>query len=85
MDSQGHGCHRGGMNPRRPSVLDKLDGARALGALVVGDVAAAAEALSGVSGRYLVAFLCRLGLLMLSVSLRLAWRGVRRRLAGSSR
>jgi len=58
---------------------------RTAGALLVGDLDGAVGALESVSPRYLVGFLWRLGLLIPSVSLRLAWRLSRRRLAGSSR
>ena len=65
----------------RPSVLDELYGARAAGSLLVGDVDEAVDALMLVSNRYLAGFCCRFAVVSPSVSLRLAWRVVRRRLA----
>ena len=65
--------------------LDEFDGARAAGALLVGEREAAVDALERVSTRYLAGFLWRLGLVMPSVSVRLAWRLARRRLTGGSR
>ena len=67
------------MHTRRPSVLDELYGASALGALLAGDLEGAAKALDPASGRYLLAFLSRLALLMPGVALRLAVRTARRR------
>ena len=71
------------MVPRHPSVLDEIDGARALGALLAGDLPGAVDALERASVRYLVGFFCRVALLTPSVSLRLAWRVARRRFAQS--
>ena len=73
------------MSARKLSPLDEADGASAAGALLVGDLEGAVDALEKVSGRYLVGFLWRLGLLMPSVSFRLAWRLTRRRLQDSTR
>ena len=66
---------------RHPSVLDEIDGARALGALLVGDLPGAVDALERASVRYLVGFFCRVALLAPSVSFRLAWRVAHRRCA----
>ena len=68
------------MASRKPSALDEIDGASALGALLAGDLDEAAEALDSASARYLVGFFCRLALLMPSVAMRLAYRTLRRRL-----
>ena len=67
------------MPVQRASVLDQIYGAKALGALLEGDLEGAAEALDPVAARYLVGFFCRLGLIMPSVAPRLAVRTVRRR------
>lgn len=85
MDAPWPGCDPGPVNARKPSPLDELDGARAAGALLVGDLEEAVDARERVSTRYVAGFLCRLGFLMPSVSLRLAWKLARRRLGGSSR
>ena len=71
------------MKRHPPSVHDELDGARALGALLVGDLDGEVEALDSVSVRYLVGLLLRLALLAPSVSLRIGYRLARRRLARS--
>ena len=68
------------MRPRKPSLLDEVDGASAAGTLLVGDLDVAVDALERVSVRYLAGFLWRLGLLTPSVSFRLVWRLARRRL-----
>ena len=69
------------MTSHRPSVLDETYGAQALGALLAGDCESALDALGRTSTRYLAGFLCRLGLLMPSISVRLACGLLRRRLA----
>ena len=85
MDAPRARCDPVPMGARKRSPLDEADGASAAGALLVGDLEGAVDALERVSGRYLAGFLWRLGLLMPSVSFRLAWRLVRRRLRGSVR
>ena len=67
------------MNGSHPSVLDQVHGARAAGALLVGELDEAEEHLSAASSRYLVGFFLRLAIITPGVSLRLAWRVVRRR------
>ena len=58
---------------------DEVHGARAAGLLVVGDLESAAAELGSVRTRYLVGFLCRLAILVPTISVRLAWRvGTRR-------
>ena len=83
MDVLRPGCEPAPVSARKPSPLDEADGASAAGALLVGDLDGAVDALERVSPRYLVALLWRLGLLMPSVSCRLAWRLARRRLGGT--
>lgn len=73
------------MDTRRPSSLDEADGMSAVGAIFVGDLEGAVDALEKASARYLAGFLWRLGLLMPSVSFRLVWRFARRRLRSSVR
>ena len=73
--------HSGSMTGRRHSVLDETCGAQALGALLAGDLESALDALGRASTRYIAGFLCRLGLLMPSISVRLACGLVRRRLS----
>ena len=62
------------------SVLDELYGAQAMRALLAGDLESALDALGRASTRYVAGFLCRLGLLMPSISARLACGLARRRL-----
>ena len=69
------------MSAPRPSVLDQVQGARAAGALLVGDLDGAVDALILTSNRYLVGFCFRFAVVSPSVSLRIAWGVVRRRLA----
>ena len=79
MDSpgQGHTQNEQLIRPRR--LPDEVHGACAVSSLVVGDLESAAAELGSVRTRYLVGFLCRLAMLMPTVSLRLAWRvGARR-------
>ena len=83
MDETNGQCDVRTMKRRPPSVLDELDGARALGALLAGDLEGAVEALDFVSVRYLVGLLLRLALLAPSVSVRIGYRLARRRLARS--
>ena len=83
MDEVNGRCDARTMKRRPPSVLDELDGARALGALLVGDIDGAVIALEPVSARYLVGLLLRLALLAPSVSLRIGYRLARRCLARS--
>ena len=79
MDEAPPGCNLGRMEAPRPALPDEVHGARAVGSLVVGDLESAAAELGSVRTRYLVGFLCRLAMLMPTVSLRLAWRvGARR-------
>ena len=85
MDASRSRCDPAPMVVRKPSPLDEADGASAAGALLVGDLDAAVDALERVSPRYLAGFLWRLGLLMPSISFRLAWRLARRRLRVSER
>ena len=85
MDTPRPGRDPGPVSARKPSPLDELDGARAAGPLLVGELEAAVDALERVSTRYLAGFLWRLGLVMPSVSVRLAWMLSRRRLTGGSR
>ena len=67
------------MEDPRPTLPDEVHGARAMGSLVVGDLESAAAELGSVQTRYLFGFLCRLAILMPTISLRLAWRvGARR-------
>ena len=75
------GRHCGAMIGSSPSVLDEIYGAQALGALLAGDLESALDALGRASTRYVAGFLCRLGLLMPSVSARLACGLARRRLS----
>ena len=74
-------CDTVPMDLRNPSVFDEIDGARALGALLAGDLPGAVDALERASVRYLVGFFCRVALLTPGVSFRLAWRVARRRCA----
>ena len=46
----------------------------AVGSLIVGDLESAVAELGSLRTRYLVGFLCRLAILMPTISLRLAWR-----------
>ena len=85
MDARRARCDPVPMGARKPSPLDQADGASAAGALLVGDLEGAVDALERVSAQYLVGFFWRLGLLMPSVSFRLAWRLTRRRLQDSTR
>ena len=85
MDAPRPGCDPGPVGARKPSPLDEFDGARAAGALLVGELEAAVDALERVSTRYLASFLWCLGLVMPSVSVRLAWRLAGRRLTGGLR
>ena len=64
-----------------PSVLDEIYGAQALGALLAGDLESALDALGPASTRYVAGFLCRLALLMPSISAHLACGLARRRLS----
>ena len=82
MDARGRRCESGPMHARPP--LDEVYGARALGALLIGDLAGAVDAPGLVSTEYLVGFFCRLALVAPSVSVRLAYRVWHRRLGGSS-
>jgi len=75
------GRHSGTMVGSPPSALDEIYGAQALGALLAGDLKSALDALGPASTRYIVGFLCRLGLLMPSVSARLACGLASRRLS----
>ena len=75
-------AHARSMVRWRLSVLDEIHGARALGALLAGELEEAVDALERASVRYLVGFFCRLVLLSLGVSLRLSCRVVSRRLRG---
>ena len=84
MDARRPGFDSGSVSARKPSPLDEIDGARAAGSLLVGDLEAAVDVLERVSTRYLAGFLWRLGILIPSVALRLAWRLARRRFGGSS-
>ena len=68
------------MAVRKLSPLDEADGASAAGALLVGDLDVAVDALERVSVRYFAGFFWRLGLLTPSVSSRLVWRLARGRL-----
>ena len=71
------------MATRRPTALDQIDGASALGALLADDdLDDAAKTLDRASVRYLLGSLCRLARLMPSVATRLALRTLRRQLAG---
>jgi len=85
MDVRRPGCESVPVSVRKPSLLDEIDGARAAGSMLVGDLDGAVDALERVSTRYLAGFLWRLGILMPSVALCLAWRLARRRFGGSSR
>ena len=79
MDEASPGCDFGRMEDPRPTVPDEVHGARAVGSLIAGDLESAVAELGSVWTRYLVGFLCRLAILMPTVSLRLAWRvGARR-------
>ena len=79
MDEASPGCDFGRMEDPRPTVPDEVHGARAVGSLVVGGVESAAAELGSVRTRYLVGFLCRLAIVMPTISLCLAWRvGARR-------
>ena len=73
------------MGARQPSPLDEVHGAAAAGAVLVADLDGAVDALQRTSVRYRLGFLLRLGLVVPSVSLRLAFRLVRRGLQGSRR
>ena len=67
------------MDHPRSALPDEVHGARATGALLLGDLASAEADLACVRTRYLVGFLCRLAVIVPSVSLLLAWRvGARR-------
>ena len=68
------------MPAQRHSVFDQACGTCALEALLEGDLDGAAEALDQTAVRYLVGFFCRLGLIMPTVAMRLAYRTARRRL-----
>ena len=86
MDEASPGCDLGRMEDPRPTLPDEVHGARAAGSLVVGDLESAAAELGSVRTRYLVGFLCRLAILMPTVSLRLAWQvGARRWLDSRAR
>ena len=85
MDTLCWRCDPSPMVARKPSPLDEADGASAAGALLVGDLDGAVDALEKVSAFYLAGFLWRIGLFMPSVSLWLAWRLARRRLLGFER
>ena len=76
-------CHAHPMNGPRPPGLDQVHGARAAGALLVGELDEAEEHLGAASSRYLVGFFLRLAFITPGVSLRLAWRIARRRLVRS--
>ena len=69
------------MTGPQPSVPDEIYGAQALGSLLAGDLESALDALGPASTRYVAGFLCRLGLLMPSISARLAYGLARRRLS----
>ena len=81
MDVSAPGCNPRRMRAPEPFVLDEIYGARALGALLAGNLEGAEDALKLVSNRYLVGLLVRLGLLMPSVAIRLGYRVVQRRLS----
>ena len=67
------------MESPRSALPDEVHGARAAGAVLLGDLASAEADLACVRMRYLVGFLFRLAVIAPSVSLRLAWRvGARR-------
>ena len=74
-------CERLRMDGRDSTLPDVVQGARAAGSLLAGDLTEAEAELAHVRTRYLAGFLVRLAVVAPSVSLRLAWRvGVRRRL-----
>ena len=79
MDAQPVRCDPQAVNETRPLLPDEVYGARAAGALLVGDLASAEAQLSRVRLRYLVAFCCRLSVIAPSVAVRLAWRVASRR------
>ena len=59
MDLPRPGCEPAPVSARKPSPLDEADGSSAAGALLVGDLDGAVDALERVSPYYLVAFLWR--------------------------
>ena len=83
MDESRPGCHLGYMESPRSALPDEVHGARAAGALLVGDLASAEADLACARTRYLAGFLCRLAVIAPSVSLRLAWRVGARRWMGA--
>ena len=79
MDKTRPGCQLGSMDHPRSAHPDEVHGARAAGALLVGDLEAAEAELALTGARYLAGFLFRLVVITPSVALRLAWRlGTRR-------
>ena len=68
MDEALLGCDLGRMEDPRPTLPDEVHGARAVSSLVVGDLKSAAAELGSVRTRDLVGFLCRLAMLMPTVS-----------------
>ena len=56
------------------TTIDEALGLQALAALLDGDLDGAVRALTAARPRYRAAFLCRLGLLMPLVAVRLAWQ-----------
>ena len=81
MDEMNERCDARTMKRRPPSVLDELDGAKALGALLVGDLDGAVEALESVPTRYLLGLLLRLSMLSPTVSVRIGYHLARRHLS----
>lgn len=81
IDPPGSVCDATPMDSGRSPLPDVVNGARAAGALIAGDLIDAVVELEQVSMRYLIGFFCRLALLTPGVSLRLAWRVARRRFA----
>lgn len=69
----------------RSSLPDEVHGARATGALLVGELDAAVEALRPASNLYLAGFFLRFSLISPGLSLRLAWRVARQRFESPSR
>ena len=85
MDALRARCDPVAVGARKPSPLDQADGASAAGDLLVGDLDGAVDTLEKVSARYLVGFLWRLGLVLPSVSFRLALRLARLRFRRAER
>ena len=78
-------CHCARMDQERSALPDEVHGARAVGAVLVGDLKAAEADLASARMSYRVGFLCRLAVVSPGVSLRLASRLVLRRLGDSAR